>query len=346
MASIVAPGPISPGWILNKEFDTGFILGTALVALLSGAVVVVEPALFPIVLTLDIWLLGYHHVISTFTRLSFDRASFQEHRFLVLGLPVIVLAGSLLAVWGIGFWALTTTYLYWQWFHYTRQSWGVSQVYRRKAGGTEMESEGQLKAVFYLLPLTGILYRSNQAPTQFLGQEVRVLPVPDFVVWVLGCATAVSLVAFTWSRLGMWRRGTLPTEHTAYMASHFGMFSMGYLLVDSLDFGWLILNIWHNAQYIVFVWIFNNRRYKEGVDAQAPLLSSLSQTSRWPHYFVVCFLLSSAFYAVLGSAEGLLDATVVPAVVIYQTINFHHYVVDGLIWKTRKAPMRKTLGLA
>jgi hypothetical protein len=32
--------------------------------------------------------------------------------------------------------------------------------------------------------------------------------------------------------------------------------------------------------------------------------------------------------------------------VIYQTINYHHYIVDAVIWKVRRKPMRETLGLA
>ena len=34
------------------------------------------------------------------------------------------------------------------------------------------------------------------------------------------------------------------------------------------------------------------------------------------------------------------------SVVVYQTINFHHYVVDGLIWKVRKPRLQQTLALA
>ncbi len=46
-----------------------------------------------------------------------------------------------------------------------------------------------------------------------------------------------------------------------------------------------------------------------------------------------------------GAAEGMLAAIALPSIIIYQTINFHHYVVDGLIWKARKPLLRKTLGL-
>jgi hypothetical protein len=31
------------------------------------------------------------------------------------------------------------------------------------------------------------------------------------------------------------------------------------------------------------------------------------------------------------------------ALVTYQAINFHHYIVDGVIWKVRKKSLQKTL---
>jgi hypothetical protein len=32
--------------------------------------------------------------------------------------------------------------------------------------------------------------------------------------------------------------------------------------------------------------------------------------------------------------------------IIQQTINYHHYIVDAVVWKVRKKPLRATLGLA
>jgi hypothetical protein len=34
------------------------------------------------------------------------------------------------------------------------------------------------------------------------------------------------------------------------------------------------------------------------------------------------------------------------AIFIYQTLNFHHYIVDSLIWKVRKPRMQKTMELS
>jgi hypothetical protein len=32
-------------------------------------------------------------------------------------------------------------------------------------------------------------------------------------------------------------------------------------------------------------------------------------------------------------------------VIVYQTINFHHYIVDALIWKLRRKEVRAKLGV-
>jgi hypothetical protein len=122
MTAIAAPGGL---WLRGRTFDTGFILGTAATALLAGYAVARNNSLFLPVLVFDLWLLGYHHVIATFTQIAFDAASVRQHRFLVLGLPPLVVLGTfaLAAIFGLA--AVVSLYLYWQWFHYTRQSYGV-----------------------------------------------------------------------------------------------------------------------------------------------------------------------------------------------------------------------------
>ena len=73
------------GWLRSPPFDLTLIVGVAVLALASGAVVVAKPSLFPLILFLDLWFLGYQHVIATFTRLSFDTDSFRQNKFLVIG---------------------------------------------------------------------------------------------------------------------------------------------------------------------------------------------------------------------------------------------------------------------
>ncbi len=330
------------GWLRGRAFDLHFIFGIAALALLSGWAVVVEPRLFVPILLADLWLLGYHHVIATYTRLCFDRESFRRHRFLVLGLPPLILAAVVGLGYGIGLWVLASIYLYWQWFHYTRQSFGIASAYRRKAGGA-MDGNPLLdKAIFYAVPLWGIAHRSAQDPGIYLGLELRVIPVPAMVDGILGLAAAAALLWWAVSRVVALRQGRLTLAHTAFMLTHFMVFYVGYVLIEDITFGWLVINVWHNAQYIAFVWLYNNNRFRGGIEPAARFLSTLSQSRFTWLYFAVSLGLSSALYWSLDNVVAALPLFIV----IYQAINFHHYIVDGLIWKMRRKPLQRILRLA
>ena len=110
-------------------------------------------------------------------------------------------------------------------------------------------------------------------------------------------------------------------------------------MIDDITFGWLVINIWHNAQYILFVWLFNTRRFKNGVDPEARFLSYISQPQRLWLYLLVCVAITGVVYwAVLGTLNAWFFAGLSGTIVLYQIVNFHHYIVDAVIWKSRRAP--------
>lgn len=347
MATRAETAELSPGWLRGAGFDLGFVVGTVALAVFSGALVLAIPKLFGLVLLLDLWLLGYHHVIATYTRLCFDKASFRQNRFLVLWLPIFVFGTTLALALIFGPWILASVYLYWQWFHYTRQSWGVAQVYRRKAGGPAPANEILTKLVFYLLPLWGILYRSWQAPDTFLGMELRVIPVPEILVDIVALTAVITLAIWIESCRRAFLEKRVSLAYLLYMASHFIVFGVAYLAIEDVTIGWLVVNIWHNAQYVLFVWLYNTNRFRGGIDPLARFLSRISQSQKWPLYFAWCLAISSAIYFGITFFESSFYSMGLPSLlIIYQTINFHHYIVDAVIWKSRKPEMQKTLGLS
>lgn len=346
---VSAANAITPrtGWLRSRQFDVTFVQGVAALALLSGGIVVARPELFKYVLAADLWLLGYHHVIATFTRLAFDKKSLREYHFFVFVLPILVFAATFGLAWTVGVWVIGTVYLYWQWFHYTRQSWGISQVYKAKSGGLVDDTPLFSKMSFYLIPTWGILHRSWQAPDTFLYVELRVIPVPELLVNAVGVAAVASVLAWGYRRFTMWRNGALPVAHTWYMLSHYVIFIVGYLVIPDITFGWLVINVWHNAQYILFVWLFNTNRYKNGIDTSAPFLSEISQSDKIWRYLFVCVAISTLIYlSALLIASNQFVAGLPMVVILFQAINFHHYIVDSRIWKVRKKPMQETLELA
>jgi len=350
VASSVAINARPTGWLRGLSFDATYIFGILGVALVSGWFVVAKPDLFPAVFVLNGWLLGYHHVVSTFTRLTFDRESFDQHRFLVLWLPLIVVAGVILAWAALGSWVLTTAYLYWQWWHYTRQSYGVSRIYGRKAG---LPSNDLLtRLTIYAVPVWGILYRSYQAPDKYLFTEVKVLPVPFSLVAVAGGFALIVTTCWLLEQIKALSEGRLAVAHTLYMCSHLVVFGVGYLLISEINHGWLVLNIWHNSQYILTVWMFNNNRFKNQPDTRHRFLSHISQRKNIFSYFAVCLVISTVFYGALSATLNWLSPTMALVTtlplfaVVYQAINFHHYVVDAIIWKVRKKTLRQNFGIA
>ena len=335
----------APGWLSSRHFDVVFVVVTAAIGLAAGIATQFDSALFGAILLADLWLLGYHHVIATYTRISFDSESFKRYKPLLTWLPVAVIVGVLAMTLGIGAWTLPTVYLYWQWWHYTRQSYGVAQMYRMKTPQSR-DNGWEMKAALYLLPLTGILYRSYQDPGEFLTMELRVIPVPLAAVQIVGVLAALSLAWWVVKQFRAWRAGELPLAYNLYMLSHVSVFGIGYLAISHIDYGWLTINVWHNAQYILVVWLYNRNRFKTGVNAEHRWLSTLSQPQNVRKYFAATLGLTVVAYLTLGTTFALLPATTLPlALITYQTINFHHYIVDSVIWKVRKPQLRQTMEL-
>lgn len=339
------------GWLRNPTFDGFFILGIPLLAVASGFLVTFNNDLFLPVLAADLWLLGYHHVIATYTRLLFDKQSFLENKALVIYLfPAVALAVVILAMAG-GAWFVTTVYLYWQWWHYTRQSEGISKAYAGKSGVRQFSNPWILRAAFYAVPLTGFLAVSNRNPAQFLYFPIRMIPVADIVLQLALLVTAALLIMWLIEQLRAYRAGQLAVPYVAYTLSHFTIYYFAYIYFEQIDYGWLTVNIWHNAQYILFVWLYNNRRFGGKPSESQKLLSTISQNGRFWLYIATCLTLSTLIYFLITSylsdaisSTFALTATMT-GLIIYQTLNFHHYIVDSIIWKLRKKSIQKNLGL-
>jgi len=331
----------------GASFDLTYTVGLGALALLTGWIITTNPTLFPAVFVLNLWLLGYHHVISTFTRLTSADDRSGRHQFLIAELPLIVLASVLVLCLLFGAWILTTLYLYWQWWHYTRQSYGISRIYQRKAG---LQNDLLSKLIIYALPLWGILHRSYQRPGTFLFVELRVIPVPFWVVAMAGVLTFAVIAWWLAHTVHAWVNGSLSKVHTLYVFTHLLVFGVGYLAIDNINHGWLVLNVWHNCQYILTVWMFNQNRFKNGIDERHRFLSYLSQRQNFPLYVGVCLLISTVVYSSLSYSVNLitaLTATSLPLfAIVFQAINFHHYVVDAVIWKVRQKPVRENFGIA
>lgn len=338
---------LASGALRGPGFDTVFIVGIPAFALLVGALVTMRPELFLLVFTVDLWLLGYHHVAATFTRVCFDGDSFRAHRFMLFGLPLLVAGAVVAAVAGIGLWLIATVYLYWQWWHYTRQSEGIAKAYAGKNRGCEIGDPRLRSIVHYAVPIAGILTVSARNPSTYVFLPVETLPVPMGVAQLAQLAALAVVLVWLAEQARLWRAGRAAPTYVAYMLSHIVIYAVAYVGFEDPTRGWLVINMWHNAQYLAFVWLFNNRRFAAGIDPRAVLLSTLSQTRNWWLYVAACLTVSTLFYYTAQSAMHWLSiSSVAYMAAFYQIVNFHHYIVDSKIWKLRKPAVRQTVGIA
>ena len=71
-----------------------------------------------------------------------------------------------------------------------------------------------------------------------------------------------------------------------------------------------------------------------------------AQPGRLWLYLLTCVAITGVIYlGVLGTMNWLFLAGLSATIVLYQIVNFHHYMVDSMIWKVRKPQIRETLGL-
>lgn len=326
------------GHIRSDAFDTTLLFAPAFTGIAAAAIAGANPLLFPALLFADLWLLGYHHVVATYTRLAFDLKSLRQNRTLAVYLLIAVLVGTVALSAVTGAWVVASAFLYLQWFHYMRQSYGVARMFfratpqGREAGARDLVAD----LVIYLVPIYGIAQRSATMGDAFLGLPVKTLVLPEGVIAGLGVAAAVATTAWL-LRVGQaMRRGTLQTAYEGYVLSHLAIFMAAYVLIDDVNVGWLAINVWHNFQYVLVVWMTNAKRWSQGVDPQARFISTISQPGRVAAYFGSCIAISTVLYLALGQFTALTVGGGLAATAgVYMGINFHHYIVDALIWKRR-----------
>ena len=327
-------------YIRSREFDSTLLAAPILAGLVAALVVTADPRLYPILLFADLWLLGYHHVVATYTRLAFDTQSLRRNRMLAVDLLVYVTLATLAVAMTAGAWGIATAFLYLQWLHYMRQGYGIARMYYRATPGGQTSGVRDLAAdfVIYLVPIYGIAARSATMGQTFLGLPVKPIVLPDPIVTLLGFMAAAAVIVWVFKIMRAAMNETLDLQYTAFIASHIAIFLVAYVLVDDVNTGWLAINIWHNFQYVLVVWMSNAKRYASGIDPTARFLSRLSQPGRVTMYFACCLAITTLVYALVDRFTVLaLGGGMAVTIGVYMGINFHHYIVDAMIWKRRQA---------
>ncbi len=123
--------------------------------------------------------------------------------------------------------------------------------------------------------------RSGQRIALFLPHllydQRRTQLLPGIPIWTVTLSESVRLVllAICFSAIIYWvfngTRTLQKKEITPFdfddVPTHFFIYTISYVAIIDINCSWLTINIWHNAQHIGFVWLFNRKRYAASIEA-------------------------------------------------------------------------------
>jgi hypothetical protein len=300
----------------GPAFDWGFIVVPLALALSLGVMASVSAAMLIAVVMIDVWLFANPHLVATYTRICASAAHVRRHWFLIFCLPMVVLAGVTVTALAYEVAGLFTLYFIAQTYHVARQSFGIARAFRR-AESSAFRPDRLAEGLVYLFPAWGLLARCAEAPQTFLGYPIQLPAVPVHVADATGFAAL--LCALWWllrhcramlaGRQANWRPD-------GFVASH------------------VCVSFWHNLQYLAFVWVQNIRRDGQtqcGVTAQVAVDGLWKKAAR---YCGLCLVLGAVIYLAADWAGTRSLWLGLPTVLIaHFTLNFHHYLVDGVVWR-------------
>ncbi|MFZ5471704.1 MAG: hypothetical protein ACOZIN_19935 [Myxococcota bacterium] len=338
-------------FIASPAIDGFFFFGSAGVVLLAWlAAARFQVNSFYILAAVAVFSNG-PHLVSTWSRVYFDRREWRRRPFHLLVVPAVI---ALLVVAVVHFGgregsrALNSILLYWATWHFVAQSWGILRIYQRRSGEPENSLAMRLeKPLLFLFVAWCLLHRLHTGPRMLFGTEVHHLPLPRAVVDGLLGPFLFLFFLYLVQRLRQWRAPWAQGAwlRAGFLGCSFLGFAVPFLFIKTDDTtAFAAAAGWHGLQYLGIVRLYHRNAWKGGVHPDAPVVSWLSQPGWGRLVLYAAFLLALAgsgylfiYTGALLTAGSRWDVYTWGAVV-WLSFTFGHYYMDGVIWKLSKSP--------
>lgn len=326
--------------IRSPLFDLIFFWGCPIFALLfvnlwlgaastlphqAGETMVYALALFTLVLT-------NAHLFAVAPRAYFNREVFEQNRFRLTVIPVLLLAGLflsplLLIVGGV-------VAFFWDVHHSAMQNFGLARIYDMKAGnGPQVLRRADLRLnwILYVGPLAAgaSLMTHLHAFDDLRGtslQQLAALPgALEGELRLIGLAAIVAYVGILlWAafdyRTAM-KAGYRPAAHKIAMIGSSGLVSLIAWGFSSPLVALVAINIYHAIQYFALVWI------KEGERMTA--MGRWSPRTTLILFCAACGAAGVAYQLASGAGIAILMAPFIATSLL-------HFWYDSFVWSVRK----------
>ncbi|HEV8584408.1 MAG TPA: hypothetical protein VGT02_05510 [Methylomirabilota bacterium] len=327
-----ASGP----WIISRRDDLVWLQGGVVAGLALCAFFVTAPP-SAVVLAVFLWgvLFDGTHVWGTYARsyLAPDAASRAalpgRWSWAVFGIgpAVALLDAGLAEPGGLFAWFLLLAYL-WAYWHLVRQHYGFLRLYRRREGAADANGARLDTALLWL----GCLYPYVRFSLSD-GYAATGLPrlTPPALIPLARLALDAGFVVAMTALLVTVLSGRVEPRRLAQrhllLALVIGFHAVVFAALDDLLAILATLTIFHNLQYHRIVW-----HYERG-HGRVPS-GSLAR------YLALGLALGLVWYGarVLGAASAPSTLTRNVLIGLGWGVAFHHYLVDGRIWRVGRSP--------
>jgi len=262
----------------------------------------------------NVWLCSYTHNISTYfcgdlrPKISSKYVLLNFLIFFIFCLGTYKLAGMVV---------LFSIYFYWQWFHYLRQNFGLYCLSDKKKKTSQLS-----RYIYHVQGILALFLLWAKGDLDFFGFMIYGLSI-DHIVPVIYFKLAFILLSLIVIFLEK------SNKKRIVLATHFSMYFLCFSLLSNFLEGWLYLNIHHNISYLIAVW---QRRSKQGLGEGSLLKKALNHPLSF--YLIILSISSTIFYTLSLSMNLYVFGVYHWPLVIGLSINFLHYFLDGLIWKS------------
>ena len=328
-------------WIESPLFDSLFFILSPAV----GLIVILAShgdsrTLAPLLATS---LLGFPHYFSTFTFYFWDENR-QQHAMrwfaFFAGPALIVLMTVALFAFHVPYAIAVVTY-FWNCIHVSRQSCGILSLYRHRTGRTSNMDKAAPNAAIILTNLWFVLWRTETYPTLHRWLSLPDAGFPRLLWMTTGVLAVAAIVRLAWNLIRRSRSGhPASSVEVLFIVTSIGMFHP-YLWVDDPALATIAMLTGHFIQYLGIVWLLHRRKY------------AVTTPSTEPRWLQTVSTNTPALLATLGGT-GLLTLSVFTAFrftaheawfeVMYMSLAFTHFYLDGLFWAFKNPHVRSTIG--
>ena len=320
-------------WIKNPKFDLFYPSFGWIILFLAFVVFNKHYG----ALIIAVLVTSFIHRHYTFALVYGQKEEFTKRKWSYILLPVAFLLITALSLLLGFFTILLAISVVWTMYHTIAQKYGFTRIYSRKAGyGKAWLDKGIIYSWFVYLFLA-LGEKNKDLLAQYPVGQSLLTPLGDYfhiftLLSYFALAVAILFtIAYIIEELKNWDKISIPKN--LFVFSVLILYSIFFY---SLIVGFVVFGFSHAIEYIAFVNVFVNSKYKK--KAQTTNLFSKISRKQWAYSGIFTLFLAGISFAGVNINE--------PALGIYITgSSFLHFIYDGWIWKVSKPEVGQPLGI-